>query len=102
VNALKAIEGYQISMLAYSIERLKADPRSTQCRRLAFLIKNGAALWLRDGDRTTHHRKNLPLLFGAEVTALSWAKHRRASRRGRVERIPAANLLLSILPETWD
>jgi hypothetical protein len=92
VNALKAIEGYQISMLAYLIERLKAIPDPLNAADSLFdqtVLLYGCGM--ATGQHTT---KNLPLLLAGGGFKLG---EHRVLPEGRVERIPAANLLLSIL-----
>jgi len=91
VAALKKIEGYQISMMGYLIDLLKAqeDPINggTLFDHTSILYGCGMAAG-------THQTKNLPL-----VLAGGGFKHgeHKVYPEPDAERIPAANLLLSIL-----
>ncbi len=90
VAALKAIEGYQVSMMAHLIDLLKAQPDPL----------NGGTLF----DHTTilygcgmatgqHTTRNLPIVLAGGGFKLG---EHRVLREGKTERLPAANLLLSI------
>ncbi|MFM1769559.1 MAG: hypothetical protein RJA22_2088 [Verrucomicrobiota bacterium] len=91
VAALKAIEGHQVAMMAHLIALLKAQPDPL----------NGGTLF----DHTTllygcgmatgqHTTKNLPILLAGGGFRLG---EHRVLPEGRTERLPAANLLLSVL-----
>jgi hypothetical protein len=91
VAALKAIEGGQIAMMAHLISLLKAQPDSL----------NGGTLF----DHTTilygcgmatgqHTTKNLPIVLAGGGFKLG---EHRVLPEGKTERLPAANLLLSVL-----
>ena len=93
VAALKKIEGYQIQMMAYLIDRLKAtaDPvhGGTLFDHTSILFGCGMATG-------THSTRNLPLI-------LAGGRFRHGEHKiypePDGERIPAANLLLSILQQ---
>ncbi|MFT5497858.1 MAG: hypothetical protein ACI9TH_003265 [Kiritimatiellia bacterium] len=91
VAALKKIEGYQVSMMAYLIDLLKAqeDPINggTLFDHTSILYGCGMAAG-------THQTKNLPL-----VLAGGGFKHgeHKVYPEPEGQRVPAANLLLSIL-----
>lgn len=91
VAALKAIEGYQVAMMAHLIDLLKAQPDPL----------NGGTLF----DHTTilygcgmatgqHTTRNLPVLLAGGGFKLG---EHRVLPEGKTERLPAANLLLSVL-----
>ncbi|MDA1236921.1 MAG: DUF1552 domain-containing protein [Acidobacteria bacterium] len=91
VAALKAIEGYQVAMMAHLIDLLKAQPDPL----------NGGTLF----DHTTilygcgmatgqHTTRNLPILLAGGGFKLG---EHRVLPDGKTERLPAANLLLSVL-----
>lgn len=91
VAALKAIEGYQVAMMAHLIDLLQAQPDPL----------NGGTLF----DHTTilygcgmatgqHTTKNLPIVLAGGPFKLG---EHRVLPEGKTERLPAANLLLSIL-----
>ncbi len=94
VAALKKIEGFQISMMAYLVDLLKAqeDPINggTLFDHTAILYGCGMAAG-------THTTKNLPL-----VLAGGGFKHgeHKVYPMPDPERVPAANLLLSILQQS--
>jgi hypothetical protein len=94
VAALKKIEGFQISMMAYLVDLLKAreDPINggTLFDHTAILYGCGMAAG-------THATKNLPL-----VLAGGGFKHgeHKVYPMPDPERVPAANLLLSILQQS--
>ena len=94
VAALKAIEGYQIAMMAYLIALLKAQPD---------VLNGGGTLF----DHTTilygcgmatgqHTTRNLPILLAGGGFKLG---EHRVLPEDKPERLPAANLLLSILQD---
>ena len=91
VAALKAIEGYQVAMMAHLIDLLKAQPDllngGTLFDHTAILYGCGMAT----GQHTT---KNLPILLAGGGFKLG---EHRVLPEGKTERLPAANLLLSIL-----
>lgn len=92
VQALRKIEGFQIAMLAHLIGQLKQhrdplNPDGTLFDHTVLLYGCGMAT----GQHTT---KNLPLLLAGGGFRLG---EHRALPEGKTERIPAANLLLSIL-----
>jgi hypothetical protein len=91
VAALKAIEGYQVAMMAHLIGLLKAQPDPL----------NGGTLF----DHTTilygcgmatgqHTTRNLPMLLAGGGFKLG---EHRVLPEGKTDRLPAANLLLSVL-----
>jgi hypothetical protein len=91
VAALKAIEGYQVAMIAHLIGLLKAQPDPL----------NGGTLF----DHTTilygcgmatgqHTTRNLPMLLAGGGFKLG---EHRVLPEGKTDRLPAANLLLSVL-----
>lgn len=91
VSALKAIESHQVAMMAHLIALLKAQPDPL----------NGGSLF----DHTTilygcgmatgqHTTRNLPVLLAGGGFRLG---EHRVLPEGKTERLPAANLLLSIL-----
>ena len=90
VAALKAIEGCQVGMMAYLIDLLKAqaDPVNggTLFDHTAILYGCGMAT----GQHTT---RNLPILLAGGGFKLG---EHRVLPEGKTERLPAANLLLSI------
>jgi len=94
VAALKKIEGFQVSMMAYLVDLLKAqeDPVNggTLFDHTAILYGCGMAAG-------THTTKNLPL-----VLAGGGFKHgeHKVYPMPDPERVPAANLLLSILQQS--
>jgi hypothetical protein len=91
VAALKAIEGYQIAMVAHLMDLLKAQPDAlnggTLLDHTTILYGCGMAT----GQHTT---KNLPLVLAGGGFKLG---EHRVLPEGKTERLPAANLLLSIL-----
>ena len=91
VAALKAIEGFQIGMLAHLMDLLKDQPDplngGTLLDHTVILYGCGMAT----GQHTT---RNLPLLLAGSSFQLG---EHRVLPEGRRERLPAANLLLSIL-----
>lgn len=91
VAALKAIEGYQISMMAHLIDLLKAQPDplngGTLFDHTAILYGCGMAT----GQHTT---RNLPMVLAGGGFKLG---EHRVLPEGKGERLPAANLLLSLL-----
>ncbi|MFM7160788.1 MAG: DUF1552 domain-containing protein [Planctomycetaceae bacterium] len=92
VQALRKIERFQVAMLAHLIESLKAqpdplNPGSTLFDHTTLLFGCGMAT----GQHTT---RNLPLLLAGGGFRLG---EHRALPEGKTDRIPAANLLLSIL-----
>ena len=91
VAALKAIEGFQIGMLAHLMDLLQAQPDplngGTLLDHTVILYGCGMAT----GQHTT---RNLPLLLAGSSFQLG---EHRVLPEGRRERLPAANLLLSIL-----
>jgi hypothetical protein len=91
VGALKKIESYQISMMAYLIELLKAQEDPINGGRL---LDHTSILFGCGMATGTHSTKNLPL-----VLAGGGFKHgeHKVYPEADGERIPAANLLLSIL-----
>ncbi|MFT5467411.1 MAG: hypothetical protein ACI8UO_002515 [Verrucomicrobiales bacterium] len=93
VAALKKIEGFQISMMAYLIELLKAqdDPINADG---GSLFDHTSILFGCGMATGTHSTRNLPL-----VLAGGGFKHgeHRVYPEPDSQRIPAANLLLSIL-----
>ena len=90
VAALKAIEGCQVEMMAYLIDLLKAqaDPLNggTLFDHTTILYGCGMAT----GQHTT---RNLPVLLAGGGFKLG---EHRVLPEGKTERLPAANLLLSI------
>lgn len=91
VAALKDIEGHQIAMMAYLIDLLKAQPDPL----------NGGTLF----DHTTilygcgmatgeHATRNLPIVLAGGDYKLG---EHCVLPEGKTERLPAANLLLSVL-----
>ena len=94
VAALKKIEGFQISMMAYLIDLLKKqeDPING-----GTLFDNTSILYGCGMAAGTHQTKNLPL-----VLAGGGFKHgeHKVYPMPDAERIPAANLLLSILQQS--
>lgn len=91
VAALKAIEAYQIAMMAHLISLLKAQPDPL----------NGGTLF----DHTTilygcgmatgqHTTRNLPMVLAGGGFKLG---EHRVLPEGKTKRLPAANLLLSLL-----
>lgn len=91
VAALRAIEGYQVAMVAHLIDLLKAQPDPI----------NGGTLF----DHTTllygcgmatgqHTTRNLPILLAGGGFKLG---EHRVCPEDKTARLPAANLLLSIL-----
>jgi hypothetical protein len=91
VAALKAIEGFQIGMLAHLMDLLEAQPDplngGTLLDHTVVLYGCGMAT----GQHTT---RNLPLLLAGSTFRLG---EHRVLPDTRTERLPAANLLLSIL-----
>ena len=91
VAALKKIEGFQISMMSYLIDRLKAqeDPING-----GTLLDHTSILYGCGMASGTHSTSNLPL-----VLAGGGCRHgeHRVYPEAKGERVPAANLLLSIL-----
>ena len=91
VAALKKIEGYQISMMSYLIDLLKAqeDPINggTLFDHTSILYGCGMAAG-------THQTKNLPLVLAGG--GFKHGEHKVYSEPDS-QRVPAANLLLSIL-----
>ena len=91
VAALKKIEGYQISMMSYLIDLLKAqeDPING-----GTLFDHTTVLYGCGMAAGTHQTKNLPL-----VLAGGGFKHgeHKVYPKEEIHRVPAANLLLSIL-----
>lgn len=91
VAALKKIEGYQITMMSYLIDLLKAqeDPING-----GTLLDHTSVLFGCGMAAGTHQTKNLPL-----VLAGGGFKHgeHKVYPEADGQRIPAANLLLSIL-----
>jgi hypothetical protein len=91
VAALKKVEGYQIKMMAYLIDLLKAqeDPINggTLFDHTAILYGCGMATG-------THSTKNLPLVLAGG--GFTHGEH-KVYPAPDAERLPAANLLLSIL-----
>jgi len=92
VAALRAIEGFQVSMLAHLMDLLKAQP--DPLNEGETLFDNTVLLYgcgMATGQHTT---RNLPLLLAGGGFRLG---EHRVLPEGRTERLPAANLLLSIL-----
>ncbi len=91
VSALKAIEGYQVAMMAHLIDLLKAQPDplngGTLFDHTSILYGCGMAT----GQHTT---RNLPIVLAGGGFKLG---EHRVLPEGKTERLPAANLLLSIL-----
>jgi len=91
VGALKSIEGYQVAMLARLMDLLKAQPDpingGTLLDHTTLLYGCGMAT----GQHTT---RNLPILLAGGGFRLG---EHRVLPEGKTERLPAANLLLSIL-----
>ncbi|NRB44269.1 MAG: hypothetical protein HRU47_05610, partial [Verrucomicrobiales bacterium] len=94
VAALKKIEGFQIAMMAYLIDLLKKqeDPING-----GTLFDNTSILYGCGMAAGTHQTKNLPL-----VLAGGGFKHgeHKVFPMPDPERVPAANLLLSILQQS--
>ena len=90
VAALKAIEGYQVTMMAHLISLLKSqtDPLNggTLFDNTTILFGCGMAT----GQHTT---RNLPILLASGGFRLG---EHRVLPEGKTERLPAANLLLSV------
>lgn len=92
VAALRAIEGYQVSMMAHLITLLKAQSDPLNEGNSLFdhtIILYGCGM--ATGQHTT---RNLPLLLAGGGFRLG---EHRVLPEGKTERLPAANLLLSIL-----
>jgi len=92
VAALQAIEGYQVSMMAHLISLLKAQPDPLNEGNSLFdstIVLYGCGM--ATGQHTT---RNLPLLLAGGGFRLG---EHRVLPEGKSERLPAANLLLSIL-----
>ncbi|MEZ5302756.1 MAG: DUF1552 domain-containing protein [Verrucomicrobiales bacterium] len=92
VGALKAIERYQVAMMGYLIELLKAQPDALNGGGTLFdhtVILYGCGM--ATGQHTT---KNLPILLAGGGFKLG---EHRVLPEHKTERLPAANLLLSIL-----
>jgi hypothetical protein len=94
VAALRAIEGHQVAMMAHLIGLLKAQPDvlnggGTLFDHTAILFGCGMAT----GQHTT---KNLPILLAGGGFRLG---EHRVLPEGKTERLPAANLLLSLLQD---
>lgn len=91
VNALKKIEGFQISMMSYLIDLLKAqeDPING-----GSLFDHTAVLFGCGMATGTHSTKNLPLVLAGG--GFKHGEHKVYPEPDN-QRIPAANLLLSIL-----
>jgi len=91
VAALKAIEGYQVAMIAHLIDLLKAQPDplngGTFFDHTTILYGCGMAT----GQHTT---RNLPIVLAGGGFKLG---EHRVLPEGKTERLPAANLLLSVL-----
>jgi hypothetical protein len=91
VAALKKIEGFQISMMSYLIDRLKAqeDPING-----GTLLDHTSILYGCGMASGTHSTSNLPLVLAGG--GFRHGEH-RVYPEAKGERVPAANLLLSIL-----
>lgn len=91
VAALKKIEGFQISMMSYLIDRLKAqeDPING-----GTLLDHTSILYGCGMASGTHSTSNLPLVLAGG--GFRHGEH-RVFPEAKGERVPAANLLLSIL-----
>ncbi|MFP6880049.1 MAG: DUF1552 domain-containing protein [Roseibacillus sp.] len=91
VAALKKIEGFQISMMSYLIDRLKAqeDPING-----GTLLDHTSILYGCGMASGTHSTTNLPLVLAGG--GFRHGEH-RVYPEAKGERVPAANLLLSIL-----
>lgn len=91
VAALKKIEGYQIAMMSYLIDLLKAQPDPING---GTLLDHTSVLYGCGMAAGTHQTKNLPL-----VLAGGGFKHgeHKVYPEPDGQRVPAANLLLSIL-----
>ena len=91
VAALKAIEGYQVAMMAHLMDLLKAQPDplngGTLFDHATILYGCGMAT----GQHTT---RNLPIVLAGGGFKLG---EHRVLPVGKTERLPAANLLLSVL-----
>ena len=91
VAALKKIEGYQVSMMSYLIDLLKAksDPING-----GTLLDHTCVLYGCGMATGTHSTTNLPLLLAGG--GFKHGEHKVYPSK-KSERVPAANLLLSIL-----
>ena len=91
VAALKKIEGFQISMMSYLIDRLKVqeDPING-----GTLLDHTSILYGCGMASGTHSTTNLPLVLAGG--GFRHGEH-RVYPEAKGERVPAANLLLSIL-----
>ncbi len=94
VAALKKIEGFQISMMSYLIDLLKAKPDpiwgGTLFDHTTILFGCGMA-------EGTHQTKNLPLVLAGG--SFRHGEH-KVYPEADSQRVPAANLLLSILQQS--
>ena len=90
VAALKKIEGYQIEMMAYLMDRLK---QQTDVINGGTLLDHTTILFGCGMATGTHQTKNLPLLLAGG--GYDHGEHKVYSEIAG--RMPAANLLLSIL-----
>ncbi|MEM7235442.1 MAG: hypothetical protein AAF517_24935, partial [Planctomycetota bacterium] len=90
-NALKKIEGYQISMVSYLIDLLRAqeDPINGGTLFDHTMILYGCGM-----ATGTHSTRNLPLLLAGGGFRLG---EHKACPEEKGRRLPACNLLLSLL-----
>jgi len=91
VSALKKIEGFQISMMSYLMDLLKNED---DLLNGGSLLDHTAILFGCGMATGTHSTKNLPLILGGG--GFNHGEH-RVYPDVDTQRVPAANLLLSIL-----
>jgi hypothetical protein len=91
VAALKKIEGFQISMMAYLIQLLKAQPDTING---GTLFDHTSILYGCGMAAGTHQTKNLPLVLAGG--GFKHGEHKVYPEPDH-KRVPAANLLVSIL-----
>ncbi|MEM7231204.1 MAG: DUF1552 domain-containing protein [Planctomycetota bacterium] len=94
VTALKKIEGFQVSMMSYLIDLLKTKPDPING---GTLFDHTAILYGCGMAEGTHQTKNLPLVLAGG--SFQHGEH-RVYPEADSQRVPAANLLLSILQQS--
>ncbi len=94
VDALKKIESYQISMMSYLIDLLKSKPDPING---GTLFDHSSILFGCGMAQGTHQTKNLPLVLAGG--GFRHGEHKVYPETDS-QRVPAANLLLSILQQS--